>query len=60
MFNNKNIKVYNSLTNQLEDFKPIKENEVSMYVCGPTVEIKKNHKSVFVRGFDYFINDLHL
>ena len=37
MFNNKNIKVYNSLTNQLEDFKPIKENEVSMYVCGPTV-----------------------
>ena len=37
MFNNKNIKVYNSLTNQLEDFKPIKENEISMYVCGPTV-----------------------
>ena len=31
------IKLYNSLTNQLEEFKPIKENEVSMYVCGPTV-----------------------
>ena len=31
------IKVYNSLTNQIEDFKTLKENEVSMYVCGPTV-----------------------
>ncbi len=32
-----NIKLYNSLTNTLEDFKPIEENKVSMYVCGPTV-----------------------
>ncbi|MGM9858802.1 MAG: cysteine--tRNA ligase [Bacilli bacterium] len=31
------MKLWNSLTNQLETFKPIKENEVSMYVCGPTV-----------------------
>ena len=31
------IKIYNSLTNKLEEFKPIKEGEVSMYVCGPTV-----------------------
>ena len=31
------IKLYNSLTNQIEEFKPIKENEISMYVCGPTV-----------------------
>ena len=31
------IKLYNSLTNKLEEFKPIRENEVSMYVCGPTV-----------------------
>ena len=31
------IKLYNSLTNKLEEFKPIKENEVSMYVCGSTV-----------------------
>lgn len=31
------IKLYNSLTNKIEEFKPIKENEVSMYVCGPTV-----------------------
>lgn len=34
---NYNIKVYNSLTNKIEDFKTIKENEISMYVCGPTV-----------------------
>ena len=32
-----NIKFYNSLTNSLEEFKPIHEGQVSMYVCGPTV-----------------------
>ena len=31
------IKVYNSLTNKVEPFKTIKDGEVSMYVCGPTV-----------------------
>lgn len=31
------IRLYNSLSGKIEDFKPIKENEVSMYVCGPTV-----------------------
>ena len=31
------IKLYNSLTNKIEVFKPLKEGEVSMYVCGPTV-----------------------
>ena len=31
------IKFYNTLTNKIEEFKPIKEGEVSMYVCGPTV-----------------------
>lgn len=31
------LNIYNSLTNKLEEFKPIKENEVKMYVCGPTV-----------------------
>ena len=31
------VKLYNSLTNQKELFKPIKENEVTCYVCGPTV-----------------------
>ena len=31
------VKFFNSLTNKTELLKPIKENEVSMYVCGPTV-----------------------
>ena len=31
------IKIYNTLTGHLDEFKPLKENEVSMYVCGPTV-----------------------
>ena len=34
---NYDIKIYNSLSNSVEEFKPIKENEISMYVCGPTV-----------------------
>lgn len=31
------IKIYNSLSNQKEEFKPIVEKEVKMYACGPTV-----------------------
>lgn len=31
------LKIYNVLTNSLEEFKPIRENKVTMYVCGPTV-----------------------
>jgi cysteinyl-tRNA synthetase len=31
------IKLHNSLTRQLEDFKPAYEQQVAMYVCGPTV-----------------------
>lgn len=31
------LKIYNTLGKKLEDFKPLKEGEVSMYVCGPTV-----------------------
>ncbi len=31
------MKVFNTLTNKKEDFVPIKEGEVSIYVCGPTV-----------------------
>ncbi|MBI5328031.1 MAG: cysteine--tRNA ligase [Deltaproteobacteria bacterium] len=29
--------IYNSLTRQKQEFKPIKAGEVTMYVCGPTV-----------------------
>ncbi len=31
------MRLHNSYTNQLEEFKPIEENKVKMYVCGPTV-----------------------
>ena len=31
------IKIYNTLTRKKEIFKPIVENRVGMYVCGPTV-----------------------
>ena len=31
------IKVFNSLTNNIETLKPIKKKEVSIYCCGPTV-----------------------
>lgn len=31
------MKLHNSFTNQIEDFKPFEENKVKMYVCGPTV-----------------------
>jgi cysteinyl-tRNA synthetase len=31
------LKLYNTLTQTIEPFKSIKPNQVSMYVCGPTV-----------------------
>ena len=31
------IRFYNSLTNQLENFQPIEQGQVKMYSCGPTV-----------------------
>ncbi|MGL5616154.1 MAG: cysteine--tRNA ligase [Sarcina sp.] len=31
------MKIYNTLTRQKEEFKPITDGEVKMYVCGPTV-----------------------
>ncbi|MBR7553818.1 cysteine--tRNA ligase [Allobacillus sp. GCM10007491] len=31
------IKLYNSLTRKKEEFQPIEEGKVKMYVCGPTV-----------------------
>lgn len=31
------LQVYNTLTRQKEEFKPLQEGRVGMYVCGPTV-----------------------
>jgi cysteinyl-tRNA synthetase len=37
LYQEQELKIYNSLTNQKEVFKPINEGHVGMYVCGPTV-----------------------
>ena len=31
------LKIYNTISKTKEDFRPLKEGEVSIYVCGPTV-----------------------
>ncbi len=31
------LQIYNTLTRRKEEFKPVNESEVGMYVCGPTV-----------------------
>ncbi len=31
------IQIYNTLTKKKEEFKPLEDNKVRMYVCGPTV-----------------------
>ena len=31
------MKIYNTLTKKKEVFKPISEEQVGMYTCGPTV-----------------------
>ena len=37
LYETQKIKIYNSLTNKKEDFIPLTEGNVGMYVCGPTV-----------------------
>ncbi len=31
------LKLYNTLSHEKEEFKPIKEGKVGLYTCGPTV-----------------------
>ena len=31
------MKIYNSMSMKIEEFKPLVEGEATMYVCGPTV-----------------------
>ena len=31
------MKIFNTLTRQKDEFKPITEGEVKIYACGPTV-----------------------
>ena len=37
LYENQQLKVYNSLTGKKEVFRPVNEGHVGMYVCGPTV-----------------------
>ncbi len=37
LYENQNLKIYNSLTGEKEIFKPLTAGYVGMYVCGPTV-----------------------
>jgi len=37
LYENQEIKIYNSLSGEKEIFKPINDGYVGMYVCGPTV-----------------------
>ena len=37
LYKTQQIKIYNSLTNSKEDFIPLMQGYVGMYVCGPTV-----------------------
>jgi len=37
LYQNQEIKVYNTLSGEKEIFKPINEGHIGMYVCGPTV-----------------------
>ena len=34
---NKNLNLFNTLSNKKEKFTPLNNNKVGMYVCGPTV-----------------------
>lgn len=31
------MKIYNTMTNKMEQFVPLEANKVKLYVCGPTV-----------------------
>jgi cysteinyl-tRNA synthetase len=31
------LRLYNTMSSQVEDFRPLRDNEVRMYACGPTV-----------------------
>ncbi len=31
------LKFHNTLSNKLEEFQPLKDNDVRLYICGPTV-----------------------
>lgn len=58
----KKLSVYNSLSRQKEEFKPIHEGRVGMYVCGPTVysDVHLGNCLTFVRFDVIYRTLLHL
>ena len=56
------IRFYNSLSGKIEEFKPIKEKEASIYVCGPTVyndpHIGNMRPVVFFDTFRKFLEEV--
>ena len=56
------IRFYNSLSGKIEEFKPIKDKEVSIYVCGPTVyndpHIGNMRPVVFFDTFRKFLEEV--
>ena len=56
------IRFYNSLSGKIEEFKPIKGKEVSIYVCGPTVyndpHIGNMRPVVFFDTFRKFLEEV--
>ena len=53
------LNIYNTLTRQKEEFKPLHEGFVGMYVCGPTVYSDSHigHGKSYV-SFDVIVRDL--
>lgn len=41
------LKIYNTLGRELQEFKPIKDGEVSFYQCGPTVYSRQHIGNLF-------------
>lgn len=37
LYQNQQLRIYNTLTSDKQDFKPLHERRIGMYVCGPTV-----------------------
>lgn len=53
------LKLYNTLTNKKENFKPIKKGEVGVYGCGPTVYWTQHIGNLFRYVFeDYLVRVL--
>ncbi|MDD4780058.1 MAG: cysteine--tRNA ligase [Tissierellia bacterium] len=55
------MKLYNTLTRTIEDFKPLDENQVKIYTCGPTVYNFAHignlrmyiHEDILVKSLEY-------